>query len=144
MKITLHSYILTLDRIINVNYISWDHPQHCWKCLYIVRLQYCGHLMQRVNSLGQEERGVTKDEMVGWHHLIQWTWVWAHSRRQWRTGKPGVLWSMGSQRIGHDSVTIQQPQARHVTFYYTKLQASAFCWFIQQLFTNDLMLSKRS
>ena len=51
MKITLHSYILTLDRIIYVNYISWDHPQHCWKCLHIVRLQYCGHLMQRANSL---------------------------------------------------------------------------------------------
>ena len=24
---------------------------------------------------GQEERGVTKDEMVGWHHLTQWTSV---------------------------------------------------------------------
>ena len=28
---------------------------------------------------------------------IQWTWVWASSRRWWRTGKPGVLQSMGSQ-----------------------------------------------
>ena len=27
----------------------------------------------------------------------QWTWVWASSRRWWRTGKPGVLQSMGSQ-----------------------------------------------
>ena len=25
----------------------------------------------------------------------QWTWVWANSGRQWRTGKPGVLQSMG-------------------------------------------------
>ena len=29
----------------------------------------------------------------------QWTWVWAGSRRWWRTGKPGVLQSMGSQRV---------------------------------------------
>ena len=29
----------------------------------------------------------------------QWTWLWASSRRQWRTGKPGVLHSMGSQRV---------------------------------------------
>ena len=29
----------------------------------------------------------------------QWTWVWASSRRWWRTGKPGVLQSMGSQRV---------------------------------------------
>ena len=26
-----------------------------------------------------------------------WTWVWANSRRWWRTGKPGVLQSVGSQ-----------------------------------------------
>ena len=27
----------------------------------------------------------------------QWTWVWANSGRQWRTGKPGMLQSMGLQ-----------------------------------------------
>ena len=32
----------------------------------------------------------------------QWTWVWASSRSWWRTGRPGVLQSMGSQRVGHD------------------------------------------
>ena len=31
--------------------------------------------------------------------LIQWTWVWANSRRQWKTRKPGMLQSMGSQRV---------------------------------------------
>ena len=30
--------------------------------------------------------------MASW---TQWTWVWASSRRWWRTGKPGVLQSMG-------------------------------------------------
>ena len=34
-----------------------------------------------------------------------WTWVWASSGSWWRTGKPGVLHSMGSQRVGHDWVT---------------------------------------
>ena len=29
--------------------------------------------------------------------LTQWTWIWANCRRRWRTGKPGVLPSMGSQ-----------------------------------------------
>ena len=43
-----------------------------------LKLQYFGHLMQRVDSLkknpdagrdwGQEEKGTTKDEMAGWHH----------------------------------------------------------------------------
>ena len=43
---------------------------------------------------GREEKG----EDGGWDGWMasptQWTWVWANSRRQWRTGKPGVLPSM--------------------------------------------------
>ena len=41
---------------------------------------------------------------------IQCTWVWASSRRWWRTRKPGVLQSMGSQRVWHDWATAQQQQ----------------------------------
>ena len=45
----------------------------------------------------------------GWMaSLFQWTWVWANSRRQWRTGKPGMLQSIGFQGVGHDWVTKQQ------------------------------------
>ena len=35
----------------------------------------------------------------------RWTWVWASSGSWWWTGKSGVLWSTGSQRVGHDWVT---------------------------------------
>ena len=35
----------------------------------------------------------------------QWTWVWVNSGSWWWTGRPGVLWSMGSQRVGHDWAT---------------------------------------
>ena len=38
----------------------------------------------------------------------QWTWVWASSGSWLWTGKPGVLQSMGSHRIGHDLVIAQQ------------------------------------
>ena len=41
----------------------------------------------------------------------QWAWVWANSRRKRRTGNAGVLQSMGSQRVGHDLVTRQQPES---------------------------------
>ena len=37
--------------------------------------------------------------------LTQWTWVWVDSRSWWRTGRPGVLRFMGSQRVRHDWVT---------------------------------------
>ena len=51
-----------------------------WHCLMLklkLKLQYFGHLMPRADSwkrpwcwkkLRQEEKGVTADEMVGWHH----------------------------------------------------------------------------
>ena len=35
----------------------------------------------------------------------RWTWVWASSGSWWWTGRPGVLQSTGSQRLGHDWVT---------------------------------------
>ena len=42
----------------------------------------------------------------GWMaSLTQWTWVWVNSRSWWWTGRPGVLWFMGSQRVRHDWVT---------------------------------------
>ena len=37
--------------------------------------------------------------------LTQCTWVWASSGRWWWAGKPAVLRSVGSQRVGHDWVT---------------------------------------
>ena len=81
-----------------------------------------GHLIWRVDSLekiltlGKTEvrrRRVWQRIMVEWHH---WTWVWASSGRWWRTGKSGVLQSMGFQRIKHDWVPEQQPHLLP-TFY---------------------------
>ena len=91
-----------------------------------LKLQYFGHLMRRTDSLEKTEAGKNwrqdgKD--WGWEKLkaggeednrvwdgwmasaTQWTWVWASSGNWWWTGKPGVLHSMGSQRVGHDWVT---------------------------------------
>ena len=40
-----------------------------------------------------------------WLVLMDPTWVWVNSRSWWWTGRPGVLWFMGSQRFGHDWAT---------------------------------------
>ena len=40
----------------------------------------------------------------------RWPWVWANSGSWWWTGKPGVLQSRGSQRVGHDWETEEQHQ----------------------------------
>ena len=39
---------------------------------------------------------------------IWWTWVWASSRRWWRTRKPGMLQSMGPQIVRHNWATEQK------------------------------------
>ena len=42
----------------------------------------------------------------GWmSSLTEWTWAWASYGSWWWTSKPGVLSSMGSQRVGHAWVT---------------------------------------
>ena len=32
----------------------------------------------------------------------RWAWVWVNSKSLWWTGRPGVLWFMGLQRVGRD------------------------------------------
>ena len=50
-----------------------------------------------------EKKGTREDEIFGWHP-DQWTLVWVNSTSWWWTGRPGMLQSMGSQRVGHDWV----------------------------------------
>jgi len=52
---------------------------------------------------GRRRRGWQR---ISWLDAIsEATWVWASSRYWWWTGKPGVLQSMGSQRVRHNWVT---------------------------------------
>jgi len=82
-----------------------------------LKLRYFGHLMWRANSLKKTlilerlkagEEGDDRRWDCWMASPIQWTWVSADSGRWWRTGKPGVLQSMGWQRVGHDWATEQQ------------------------------------
>ena len=82
-----------------------------------LKLQCFGQLMWRADSfenilmLGKTEgrRAGAEGDYRGWDGWMvsptEWAWFWPSSRRLWRTGKPGVLPSMGSQRIGHDWAT---------------------------------------
>ena len=52
----------------------------------------------------REEKGMTGWD--GWlASPIQWTWIWVNSGRWWWTGRPGMLQSMGSQRVRNDWAT---------------------------------------
>ena len=54
-----------------------------------VKSQLTGKDPEGGKDWGQEEKGVTEDEMVGWHHRLNGR-VWANSGRRWWIGKPAV------------------------------------------------------
>ena len=55
----------------------------------------------------QKEKGMTEDEMAGWHHQPMDISL-SKLRRWWKTGKPGMLQSMQSQILRHKWGTEQQ------------------------------------
>ena len=83
-----------------------------------MKLQYLGHLMWWPGSLERpscwERLRAGERGNRGWDGWIasptQWMWVWANSGRQWRTGRPGMLQSMGSEKVGHNLNIEQQQQ----------------------------------
>ena len=103
----------TSQSILQENYLEYSLEGMILK----LKLQYFGHLRQRAGSLektlmlGKVEAGGERDHR-GWDGWMapptQWTWVWANSRRQWRTRKPGVLQCIGPQRVRHDWATEKQ------------------------------------
>ena len=73
----------------------------------------------------------------------QWTWVWAISGSWWWTGKPDVLQSLGSQRVGHDLVTEQQQYSivciYHILFIYPSVDRYLGCFHLLATINNATM-----
>ena len=72
------------------------------------KLQCFDHLMRRADSMEKTlmlgKVGGEGDDR-GWDGWMAsptcWTWIWVSSGSRWWTGKPGMLQSMGSQRVWH-------------------------------------------
>ena len=77
-----------------------------------LKLQFFGYLLWKTDSLEKPMMlGKFEGRRRGWQRM-RWldgitlcTWVWAFSGSWWWTGRPGVLQSMGLQRVGHDWAT---------------------------------------
>ena len=103
------------ERRSNQSILKEISPEYSLEELTLkLKLQYFGHLMQKTDSLektlmlGKIKGGRRRGQRMRWLDSItdSWTWVWVNSGRWWWTGKPGVLQSMGLQRVRHDWVTV--------------------------------------
>ena len=73
--------VLWTARRSNQSFLKEISPEYSLEGLMLkLKLQYFGHWMQRADSLektlmvgkieGRSKRGMTEDEMVGWHHRL--------------------------------------------------------------------------
>ena len=106
------SWVPWTARRSNQSILKEISPEYSLEGLILkLKLQYFGHLMWRMTHLRRPwcwerlKEGREGDNR-GWDSWMasqtQGTWVWVNSRSWQWTGRPGVLQSMGSQRVRHD------------------------------------------
>ena len=102
----------------------------------MLKLQYFGHLMWRVDSLeipdSDAGRGLGGEEgnrgWGGWMaSLTRWTWVWVNSGSWWWTGWPGMLGFMGSQTVA-EWLNWTNEIKRYTTMYKIDKQQRYVVW----------------
>ena len=103
------SWIAKASRQTILKEINFEYSLEGWCCKWSFNIlaTWCEELIQwkwpwcweRLKAGGEGDVWLTS--------LTQWTWVWASCKRLWKTGKPGVLQSMGSQRVRHNRATEQ-------------------------------------
>ena len=81
---------------------SWNSNTLATWCkeLTCLKTPWC---WERLRAGGEGDDRGWKDAWMA--SLTQWTWVWVDSGSWWWTGRPGVLWFMELQRVGHDWAT---------------------------------------
>ena len=86
--------------ILNIHWKDW-----CWSWNSNTLATWCEELTHLKRPWCWERLKVREGDDRGWGGWMasptQWARVWVSSRSWW-TGRPGVLQSMGSQRVGHD------------------------------------------
>ena len=106
--------------VLGVHWKDW-----CWSWDSNTLATWCKELnhlkrpwrWERLRAGEREDRG-----WDGWMASPTWcTWVWAYSGSWWWTGRLGVLWFMGLQRVRHDWATeLNWTECERWTF--------GFCW----------------
>ena len=91
--------------VLNIHWKDW-----CWNWNSNTSTTWCEELTHLKRPWCWERLKVGGEgddrEWDGWMASpTQWIWVWVNSGSWWWTGRPGVLQSIGSQRVRHNCVT---------------------------------------
>ena len=91
--------------VLNIHWKDW-----CWSWNSNTLATWCEELTHWKRPWCWERLKVGGEgDDRGWDSWMAspmwWTWVWVSSRSWWWTGKPGVLRSMGLQRVRHNWAT---------------------------------------
>ena len=98
---------------LNIHWKDWG-----WSCNTLGT--WCKELTHWKRSWCWERLRTGEGGDRGWDGWMasstQRTWIWANSGRYWKTGKTGVLQTLGSQRVGHNWETEQQTITKYRRF----------------------------
>ena len=90
--------------VLGVHWKDW-----CWSWNSNTLATLCKELTHWKRPWCWEALGAGEGDDRGWDgwmaSLTWWAWVWVNSGSWWWTGRPGVLWFMGLQRVGHHWAT---------------------------------------
>ena len=104
LQLTL-KYLFITKSVLGVHCKDW-----CWSWNSNTLATWCEDLTHLKRPWCWERlRAGGKGDDRGWNgwmaSLTQWKWVWVDSGSWWWTGRPGMVWLMGSQRVGHNWAT---------------------------------------
>ena len=89
--------------ILDILWKEW-----CWSWNSNTLTTWCEQLTHLKRPWCWERLREGEGDDRGWDGWMasptQWTWFWVGSGSWWWTGRPGMLWFMGLQRVGHDYV----------------------------------------
>ena len=90
--------------VLGIHWKDW-----CWSWNFNPLATWCKELTHWKRHWCWERLRAGEGDDRGWDgwmaSLTQWTWVWINFGCWWWTRRLGVLWFMGSQRVGHDWAT---------------------------------------
>ena len=86
-------YLQMTGPFVPASILTWDN-------------RYCTSSSPSIKSNSKSDLGIFNFYMLVLERVpAQWTWIWVNSGSWWWTGRPGMLWFMGSQRVGQDWTT---------------------------------------